>query len=183
MAKKGSKKELIVPNILGLESDIAGDILDDLGIKYEIQEKQIITLLCDKNCVAKTVPKKNKVIKSDETLKIYTSKFKILPSLIVLIMLLSSIVYFINKTSVTPLFGGEPEIQLSSSGWNGSNIVYIEDDAVFNYSEVDHYKYCISKSRSTSECDWKDTYTKSIRLSSSGTWFVWFKGISVNNDE
>lgn len=183
MAKKGSIKELIVPNILGLEADIAGDILDDLGIKYEIQEKQIITLLCDKNCVAKTTPKKNSVIKSDETLKIYTSKFKILPSLIILIILIAGLVYFLNKTSVTPLFGGEPEISSSVNGWSDNNIVYITDDAVFNYSEVDHYKYCISKTRSSSECDWKDTYTKSIRLSNSGTWFVWFKGISINNDE
>ena len=35
MAKKKEEEKVLVPNILGLELDIAGDILDEQNIKYE----------------------------------------------------------------------------------------------------------------------------------------------------
>ena len=66
MEKKDNKKNLIVPNILGLELDIAGDILDDNNIKYEIQDKKIITFFRDKNCVAKTIPRRGKKIDKND---------------------------------------------------------------------------------------------------------------------
>ena len=182
MAKKKDNKQL-VPNILGLELDIAGDVLDDQNIKYKIEDKKIITFFRDKNCVAKTVPRRNKPIDKDEVLKIYPSKCKIGPLLIILILAITWIVMYINKHSIVPLFFSEPTISQESNNWESSKIVYITDDADFNYSKVDYYKYCINKSKSSDSCDWKDTYTKNVRVSASGTWYVWFKAVSEDNNE
>ena len=182
MAKKKDNKQL-VPNILGLELDIAGDVLDDQGIKYKIEDKKIITFFRDKNCVAKTIPRRNKPIEKDEVLKIYPSRCKIGPLLILLIIIATWIVFYINKHSIVPLFFSEPTISQDSNSWESSKVVYITDDADFNYSKVDYYKYCINKSKSSDSCDWKDTYTKSVNVSTSGTWYVWFKAISEDNNE
>ena len=183
MVRRKKDNQKLVPNILGLELDIAGDILDDHNIKYNIEDKKIITFFRDKNCVAKTVPRVNKPIGKDEVLKIYPSKFKIGPLLILLIIIASCILYYVNTHLVSPLFFSEPTITQDDNGWTDSKVVYITDDADFNYSSVDYYKYCINKSKSSDSCDWKTTYTKSIRVSTSGTWYVWFKAVSLDNNE
>jgi hypothetical protein len=184
MAKsKNTDNNLKVPNILGLELDIAGDILDDAKIKYKIEDKKIITFFRDKNCVAKTTPKVNKPIGKNEVLHIYPSKVKIGPTLILLLIIIGCIIYYANTKTIVPFLFGEPNITQDSDSWNKSSVVYVTDDADFNYSTIDHYKYCISKSKSSNTCDWKDTYTKSVEVSESGTWFVWFKGISEDNNE
>ena len=183
MEKKDNKKNLIVPNILGLELDIAGDILDDNNIKYEIQDKKIITFFRDKNCVAKTIPRRGKKIDKNDVVKIYASKCKIGPSLILLLIILSVIIYYINTKTIVPFLFGEPSITADHDTWTDKAIVYVTDDADFNYSTIDHYKYCVSKTKSSNTCDWKDTYTKSIEVSTSGIWYVWFKGISEDNNE
>ena len=183
MAKKVKDNNLIVPDIKGLELDIAGDILDDCNMKYEIQDKKVITFWCDKNCVGKTIPKRNKPLEKNQVIKIYPCKIKLGPPLILFIILASLLVYYINKHTITPFLFGAPEIEQTTSSWDNSKIIYVEDDADFNYSTVSYYEYCISKTKSNSDCNWKDTYTKSIRISDSGTWYVWFKGISEDYNE
>ena len=183
MAEKKRKNNLVVPNVLGLLPDIAGDVFDDHNIKYEIQDKKIISFFRDKNCVVKTVPKKGTSITSDEVVKVYTCKFKIGPWLILAILITIGILYILNKSGATPLFFGEPIIDINNKGYNSSSIIYVKDDADFNYSTIDHYEYCVSKTKNANECSWERTNTKSFILSKSGTWYVWFKGISKDNDE
>ena len=183
MAKKGNDKQLKMPDILGLELDIAGDVLNDNDIKYEIQDKKIITFFRDKNCVGKTIPKRNTIITSNDVVKIYPSKFKIGPLLILLLIIGLGIFYALNNRRITPFLFGSPYIEQSNEDWNKSTIVYVKDDAHFNDNKIDYYKYCISRSRVSTTCDFKDTYTKSIEISESGTWFVWFKGVAEDGDE
>ena len=183
MAKKVNDKQLKMPDILGLELDIAGDILNDNDIKYEIQDKKIITFFRDKNCVAKTIPKKNTLINTKDIVKVYPSKGKIGPLLIILLILIGVFGYMIKTRTITPFLFGAPYIEQASDNWNKSNIVYVSEDAHINNTKIDYYKYCISRSKSSSTCDFKDTYTKNIEISESGIWFVWFKGVGENGEE
>lgn len=183
MAEKRKKNNLVVPNVLGLLPDIAGDVFDDHNIKYEIQDKKIISFFRDKNCVVKTTPKKGTSISADDVVKVYTCKFKIGPWILLGILLIGIILFILNRSGATPLFFGEPQIDVDNKGFNTSSIIYVKDDADFNYSKIDHYEYCINKSKNYNECTWNKTYTKSIKVSKSGIWYVWFKGISEDNDE
>lgn len=182
MKKEKEIKGKIVPDIRNLELDIAGDELDEHKIKYHIEDKKVITLFIDRNCVARTEPKIGHIIKDDEVLKIYPSKIKLYP-LFIIFIIIGAFIYYINSKVPTPFFGGYPTIEESVNGYSLSKVVYVSDDAEFNNANVSYYKYCISSSRNNSECEWKDTYTKSVEISESGSWFIWFKGISENNDE
>ena len=183
MAERKKKDNLIVPNVLGLLPDIAGDVFDDHNVKYEIQDKKIISFFRDRNCVVKTVPKRGTSITPDTVVKVYTCKFKIWPCLLISLLLIIGILFILNKSGPTPLFFGAPVIDIDNKDYSESSIIYVKDDADFNYSTIDHYEYCISKNKNYNECSWEKTYTKSLRVSKSGVWYVWFKGISKDNDE
>ncbi len=182
MKKEKEIKGKIVPDIRNLELDIAGDELDEHKIKYHIEDKKVITLFIDKNCVARTEPKIGHIIKDGEVLKIYPSRIKLYP-LFILLIIIFAFIYYINSKVSAPFFGGYPTIEESSSGYSLSKVIYVSDDAEFNNANVSYYKYCISNNRNSDECEWHDTYTKSVKISLSGSWFVWFKGVSENNDE
>ncbi|HPZ23760.1 MAG TPA: PASTA domain-containing protein [Bacilli bacterium] len=176
------ENSILIPKVIGYEVDIAGDMLEDSHIKYKVEDKQVPSLFVDKGCVAKTSPKPGTYIDPNKTLLIYRSNIKLFPFICLGIICLIIIFFILNYGGSSPLLGGYPEISRVNDSWVTSDIVYVNTDATFNRSTVEYYQYCISKTKSDDSCEWTNTYTKSVQISTSGTWYVWFRSISSAGD-
>ena len=72
-----------------------------------------------------------------------------------------------------------PMIEGSSKEWSKKEIVKVVKDAK-SYSGIDYYEYCMVDSKDFSNCEWKKTETKNMVASTTGKYYVVFRGVSKN---
>ena len=76
-------------------------------------------------------------------------------------------------TPTAPVIGG------SSGKWSKKEVVKIIKDAK-SYNGIAYYEYCMLESKDFSKCDWKKTETKNMVASTTGKYYVVFRGVSKN---
>ncbi|MBO5475349.1 MAG: PASTA domain-containing protein, partial [Bacilli bacterium] len=161
-----------VPELKNELLEDAKEILDKSGIPYEENEEREFSLTVRRGRVIRTEPKENEEIRNDEKVTIYVSKLWLLPFILIFILLLLlSIVMGIGVSKIYS--NNRPIIESTYQGWVQKNVVYVKKDA--NVSEIDTYFYCVTKSKRSNKCEWKETKTKNTLLSESGKWNVFFK--------
>jgi len=74
-----------------------------------------------------------------------------------------------------------PVININTTDWTNSAIVDISKAASFGGSDLDHYEYCINSDNNIDGCEWKTLTVSNIRIRTSGTSYVWVRGVSQNN--
>ncbi len=75
-----------------------------------------------------------------------------------------------------------PKIQVVPTTWSKSATVSIKEDAISN-SGISYYKYCISETKGSDSCDWVRAADKSVVISTSEIYYVYFRGVSNNGNE
>jgi len=72
-----------------------------------------------------------------------------------------------------------PEIDGGSREWSKKQVIKVVKDAK-SYSGINYYEYCVSSDKDFSDCEWKKTETKNMVSSTTGKYFVVFRGVSNN---
>ena len=161
-----------VPELKNEKLEDAKEILDKAGILYEDDEEKEFSLRVRRGRVTRTEPKENEEIKNGEKVTLYVSKLWLLP--FILIFILFFLVLVVGGIGVSQLINNNrPIIESTYEGWVPRNTVYVKKDV--DVSKLDTYLYCVTKSKSSKKCDWKETKTKNTYLSESGKWNVFFK--------
>ncbi len=70
-----------------------------------------------------------------------------------------------------------PTISASTDAWSKKVLVSVDEDAKAN-KKIVYYEYCLSRSKDTRDCNWQRTDTKNAEVSMSGTWYVFFRGVT-----
>ena len=70
-----------------------------------------------------------------------------------------------------------PKIVGESSSWTTKELVRVEKDAK-SYSGINYYEYCVSNDKDFSKCKWVKTETKNMVASTTGKYYVVFRGVS-----
>ncbi len=70
-----------------------------------------------------------------------------------------------------------PKITADSKTWGKKQVVKIKKDAKSN-SGIAYYEYCIMSEKNFKNCDWKMTATKNMIASTTGKYYVVFRGVS-----
>jgi hypothetical protein len=73
-----------------------------------------------------------------------------------------------------------PEISGGSSDWQNSAIIYVSKDSITRKG-LDYYNYCITTEAKSSNCSWIRTDTKNVKISESGHYYIFFRGVDINN--
>jgi hypothetical protein len=96
----------------------------------------------------------------------------------VLFLLLLLLVFFIIIFFACKCMGiSAPTISASTDAWSKKVLVSVDEDAKAN-KKIVYYEYCLSRSKDTRDCNWQRTDTKNAEVSMSGTWYVFFRGVT-----
>ncbi len=174
MVRKISKK--VVPTLKGLKLDEAKDKLKEEGIEeYSIKKK--FDLFTKSGYVIKSEPSEENELK--ENLIVYVSERRIL-LIILLFLLCIFMTLFLNGTISRVFTTSAPVIKSNSHEWSKNALVSVEKDATMR-NKLSYYEYCVSKGKSTLNCNWIKTTTKNAQISLSGKWYVYFRGVDEKN--
>lgn len=176
MVRKINKK--VVPTLKGLKLDEAKDKLKKAGIEeYSIKKK--FDLFTKSGYVIKSKPSEENELK--ENLIVYVSERRIL--LIILLFLLCILItLFLNGTVSIVFETTAPIIKSDAHEWSKNSLISVEKDATMK-NKLSHYEYCVSKGKSTLNCNWIKTTTKNTQISLSGKWYVYFRGVDEKNQK
>ena len=70
-----------------------------------------------------------------------------------------------------------PKIVGDSDSWTTKELVRVEKDAK-SYSGIAYYEYCVSSDKDFSKCKWIKTETKNMIASTTGKYYIVFRGVS-----
>ena len=171
---KVSKK---VPDIKGMKIDEAVKVLKKEEIKYNEDYYYKASMFKRSGVVLKTDPEIGEKV-GTKKLDIYVSRFIPVPLLFLLALLITMAAVFINagNSKLNYMEYRSPFIVAEKDGWVKSNVVYVTKDA--SLENIEYYEYCIRQDDDKKSCEWKRTDTKSIEISATGIWNVWFRAVN-----
>ena len=174
---KEKKKQIIVPDITGMEIEEAIEELKKKKIEYNEEYIYKISMFKKRGTVLKTIPEKEEKYDGKEKLDIYVSRFMLLPFLLLFILLVAAIIMFVmfSKSEFEYDPDKSPYITLDTDEWAESNVIYLTKNA--NMENIAYYEYCVRADDDVRKCEWIRTDTNSIEIGETGTWNVWFRAV------
>ena len=167
-----------IPDIKGMKIDKAIEILEKEKIKYNEDYIYKAKVFKRNDIVIKTDPEAGEKYDGKKKLDIYVSRFIPLPLILILFVLLALTPLFFNmgRSKLDYLEYRSPFIVVEKEGWAKENVVYVTKDA--SLENIKYYEYCVRQDEKKEECEWKRTDTKSVVISTTGIWNVWFRAVN-----